>query len=171
MRAVNFCLKTMELYLMQMKHKTWSYFVKRFFDNKPAWRWWGSYHHWDPWCQAKISVLGWQRRGDRHYRWYEQKAEESQRYQLTGFLRHKRDSWKKFCACSVRVKLRLLIQYGVFKNNFHWSGFQMYNIGNGNTFPFPGTPFGNGNTFPFPNTTHWKQKHISISQKWKQDNE
>ncbi len=98
------------LYLMQMKHGIWSYFVKRFFDNRPAWHWWGSYHHWDPWCQAKISVLGWWRRGDRHYRWYEQKRVRD--ISSLDFSFTKETLGRSVCVCRVRVKLRLLIHDG-----------------------------------------------------------
>ncbi len=141
MRVVIFFLKTMELYLMQMKHKIWSYFVKRFFDNKPAWCWRGSYHHWDHWCQAKISVLGCQRRGDRHYRWYEQKRVRD--ISSLDFSGTKETIGESVCACRVRVKLCLLIEDGVFKNSFHWR---------------------------FPNVKHWKWKHISVFRDsiWKQ---
>jgi hypothetical protein len=78
---------------------------------------------------------------DRHYRWYEQKRVRD--ISSLDFLGIKETLGKSLCACRVRVKLWLLIQDGAFKNSFHWSGFQMENIGKGSMFPFPGTPFGN----------------------------
>ncbi len=158
-----------------MKHKIWSYFVKRFFDNKLAWHWWGSYHHWDPWCKAKIATGTTgsmsRRESERSVHWISQAQKNACKSELS-------------YGCWFKMELSRIVSIGVdFKRNVSgsrdsiWkrkhisvSKYQGLHLETETRFRFQIPHVGNENTCPFPKNENrtvskWKQKDVSNSSK------